>query len=427
MTELFELYPLFFSVILCLIYLLLVSGTKFSIKKTIIIILPFLFFIILFNIILFEPKGYDSFMSWYVLTVFVPEAILVCFISKRKGLSLITGLLNSYLIFYFVLLLYIISNIYYTQLFFNILTYIICIPLVYIFLKFFYNKLHNIVEQYINSAFWLMIVYSTVVLSEIIIYRSLIDFTNYYTLRFEIFAIAVLSVYMVSIAGFHIFMIAYEKKIISDFDNKTLEKQIKNMIEINKIKNINDEKIQILRHDLKHVLVSLSGLISNKENDKALELINSYDISIEETKNIRFCKNTIINSVLDYYNTQFNNNNIKFNVKINNFEDNLKVPIEELVVVISNCLDNAINALSKINSEKYINFIFLNNNGRIILQIKNSYDGNIQLDKQKFPTNNSIDHGFGTKSIKIFAKKYNVNLNYKIKHNTFEITFLFKN
>ena len=135
----------------------------------------------------------------------------------------------------------------------------------------------------------------------------------------------------------------------------------------------------------------------------------------------------MINSVLDYYNTQCNNNNIKFNIKINNFEDELKVPIEEIVVLISNCLDNAMNALSRINSKKYINFTFLNNNGRVILQIKNSYDGKIELDKQKFPINYDINHGFGTKSIKNFAKKYKVNLDYKIKQSTFEITFLFNN
>ena len=63
----------------------------------------------------------------------------------------------------------------------------------------------------------------------------------------------------------------------------------------------------------------------------------------------------------------------------------------------------------------------------VILQIKNSYDGKIELDKQKFPINYDINHGFGTKSIKNFAKKYKVNLDYKIKQSTFEITFLFKN
>lgn len=427
MSEIIDLYPLLFSAIICLAYLLIVSGTKFNIKKSLIIIIPFMILIILFNVVLFEPKGYDSFMNWYILTVFLPEALIVCFISKRKGLSLATGLLNAYLIFYFMLLLYTISNIYNNKIIFSILTYIISIPLAYIFLNFFYNKLHNIVERHIRNAFWLMIIYPIIVLTEIYIYKILINYTDYHVLRFEIFSVAVLSVYIISIAGFYIFLIAYEKKIILDFDNNVLKKQIKNIMELYKIKSINDEKINILRHDLKHVLISLSMLISNNETQKALDLINTYDISIDETRNIKYCNNPMINSILEYYQIQCDQNNIKFNVKINNFDDILNIPIDELVIVISNCLDNAINALSKINSKKYINFSFINNNGRVILQIKNSYDGNINFDKNNLPTSNENNHGFGTKSIKNFAKKYNVTLDYKIKQNTFEINFLFKN
>lgn len=425
MEGLIEMIPLLFSTIICVFYLLLVSGTKYNLKKTASIIIPFTLFIIAFNIVLFEPRGYNVMKNWYLISVFVPEAVLVYFVAKRKGISLITGLLNAYLIFYFILLLSMIADIYSHRYIFTIIVYILGIPLAAIFLHFFYNKLHNIVEKYIPNAFWLMIVYALAILAEINIYRILIDMTVKYTLRLEIFAVAVMSVYIISIAGFYIFLNAYEKKMISDFDNDTLKKQVKNVIEISKIKRNNEEKLKVLRHDLKHVLVSLSSLISNNESDKALELINSYNVLIDETKSKTYCKDPMINSILEYYHNKCMQNNIEFNTKINNFEDILDVPVDELIVVISNCLDNAINASLKIDQKRYINFAFLNNNGRLILQIKNRFDGNIKLDKSKLPTNHEENHGFGTKSIKMFAKKHRVSLDYSIKKNTFEITLLF--
>ena len=118
---------------------------------------------------------------------------------------------------------------------------------------------------------------------------------------------------------------------------------------------------------------------------------------------------------------------ILYIVKIvsSNFEDILNVSIKELIIVISNCLDNAINASLKVPNNRFVSFIFLNNNDRLILQIKNKYNGKIQIDENNLPTNPSEMHGYGTRSIELFAKRNNITLDYNITKTTFEITLLF--
>ena len=89
---------------------------------------------------------------------------------------------------------------------------------------------------------------------------------------------------------------------------------------------------------------------------------------------------TNFSNELDYYKKLAINNSIEFKIKINNFEEILDVPSSEMGVFISNCLDNAFNAVNKLDDNKHIDFIFLNNNGRLILQIKNNFNGSIILD-----------------------------------------------
>ena len=44
-------------------------------------------------------------------------------------------------------------------------------------------------------------------------------------------------VYTVSIVGFYLFLKSYQKELINNFDNKILNKQIENIMEISELKN----------------------------------------------------------------------------------------------------------------------------------------------------------------------------------------------
>lgn len=426
MTQIFELIPTLITAAFSMILLLIVSGSRFSKIKTLLLVIPITLTILSINSYIFEFFKLEKVLIWNILGIFIPEALLVFIIGKRKGLSLFTGIVNAFLLTYFVVLIEVVGLRFAdNDILYRGLIYVTCFPLAAIYLNFFYNKLHNIVESSLPKMLWLLLLYGVAMFAEIGLYQNIISTTTQNVLKINIFSIALLSVYTVSITGFYMFLKSYQKELINNFDTKILNKQIENIMEISELKAQSDNELRILRHDMKHVLVTISTLINNGEIEQAQELINSYNVSIENTKRKRYCNDPLINSVLEYYEQQCINNDINFKTKINNFEELLTIPSNEIVVVISNCLDNAINASLKLKNNRAVTFIFLNNNGRLILQIKNKYDGNISFDTNNLPTNDKEEHGFGTKSIELFAKRNNITLDYAVTKNTFEITLLF--
>ena len=425
MKELFDIIPTLITGLFCMTLLLVVSGTKYSIKKTLLITIPFTIVIISINGLIFAPLGLEKLESYYILSMFLPQAILIAFIGKRRKLPLFTGILNAYLAFYLIRLFESILLRYSHSAWIQIILYFISLPLIIIYLNNFYNKLQNMVERVVPHYLWLLIIYALSMLFEIYTYRYLVTQTTEHVLRTEIFGVAIFSVYIISITGFYLFLKQYENTLITSFDNKLFDRQINIILKMAKIKESKENELKILRHDMKHLLIAINSLIQNEEYDVALETINSYVSLVENTKNIKFCNEPLINSILDYYNNKCIENNIQFKVKINNFEDALNVNIRELIIVISNCLDNAINASLKVPDNRFVSFIFLNNHNRLILQIKNKYNGKIKVDENNLPTNPNEMHGYGTRSIEMFAKRNNITLDYNITKTTFEITLLF--
>ena len=426
MTQIFELIPTLITAAFSMLLLLIVSGSRFSKIKTLLLVIPITLAILIINSYIFEFFTLEKVLILNILAIFIPETLLVFIIGKRKGLSLFTGIVNAFLLTYFVVLIEAVGIRFAdNDILYRGLIYVTCFPLAAIYLNFFYNKLHNIVESSLPKMLWLLLLYGVAMFAEIGLYQNIISTTTQNVLKINIFSIALLSVYTVSITGFYMFLKSYQKELINNFDTKILNKQIENIMEISELKSQSDNELRILRHDMKHVLVTISTLINNQEIEQAQELINSYNVSIENTKRKRYCNDPLINSVLEYYEQQCVNNDIKFKTKINNFEELLTIPSNEIVVVISNCLDNAINASLKLKDNRSVTFIFLNNNGRLILQIKNKYDGNISFDTNNLPTNDKEEHGFGTKSIELFAKRNNITLDYAVTKTTFEITLLF--
>ena len=218
----------------------------------------------------------------------------------------------------------------------------------------------------------------------------------------------------------------YHNKLVQIKDTEWLQNHLQYTIEQIKQQERKDNELRILHHDLRHVLTTTSSLIQDNENEKALEFLNQYISLINKNRSRRYCQDSLINAALDYYYNICHDNDIKFNCKVNNIEDALKIPSHEVAVVISNCLENAINASLRLENNRLINFTFLNNNGRLVLKVENNYNGIIELDEENKPTNHEENHGIGTASIQYFAKRNDLIIDYEIVDDIFKITILFK-
>ena len=155
---------------------------------------------------------------------------------------------------------------------------------------------------------------------------------------------------------------------------------------------------------MRHILIATSSLIQEKRYDEAIDVIDTHIKVIENTKVIKYCQDPVINPIICYYKNICIKNNISLKIRTRNIEPVLNISSSEVAVLISNLFDNAINATMKLKKNKLIEFKFMNTDGKLILQIKNNYDGNIELDKNNLPTSYKDNHGFGTQSINSFCK-----------------------
>jgi hypothetical protein len=410
-----------------MVSLLLVSKPKYSMKLTVLISIIFTLVLLAVNIVIFLPLGPVTYQNHFILTVFTPEAILAALLGKRKNFSAVTAIINAYISFYILMLTISAFSNWITETKIQLFLIVLGSIFIFIYLKLFYTKIHNQIETTLPKFFKYLLIYGILMFLEINIYQFLIGaFDTKHVLRLEIFGVAILSVYILSIVFMHYLIKQYYAKIVQLKDNEWLENHLQYTIEQIKQQERKESELRILHHDIRHILTTTSTLIQNNENDKALEFLNQYISLNNKTRRRRYCEDSFINSALDYYYNICKDNDIKFNCKLNNIEEALKIPSHEVAVVISNCLENAINASLKLESNRLINLTFLNNNGRLVLRVENNYNGIIEVDNNNHPISTEENHGIGTASIQYFAKRNDLIIDYEMTNSLFKIIILFK-
>ena len=410
----------------CVAGLIVVLGRKHSMKRTLLIVIPSMLGIFILNLGYFgnmQPLNYEN---WFILTVYLPASLICVLIGNKKGVNALTACVHVFLSFYII---YLLKNVTLTRVnskWPEYVIYVIFFPLLLYYLRNYYLKLQNDLEEFLPNYVVLILLYGIFLFIEILIYRTLINTTSAHVLRLEIFGVAIISVYVVSVAGFYLIIKQYKKRIIEINQQSLINRDLHALEDQLNLRRLKDNELKIIRHDMKHILINISSLIKNGKYVDAMEFANQYVDNIDLTSEKIYCNDPVINSILDYYKKICVHKDITLNIKTNNFEDALNISSNEMGVFISNCLDNAMNAVLKLEKEqRIIDFTFINNNDRLVLQIKNNFNGSVILDSNNKPTSMSENHGIGTSSINYFAEKNGLILSYDITDKAFTINVLF--
>lgn len=101
----------------------------------------------------------------------------------------------------------------------------------------------------------------------------------------------------------------------------------------------------------------------------------------------------------------------------------------DLSSLFGNIIDNAIEAVLKLDGDyRLIKISAHEKNGFLSLVEENYVDGDVKFSKGGLPIStkeNQIYHGFGSKSIKYIATKYNGTYSFEQKGNKFKVSLLF--
>lgn len=194
------------------------------------------------------------------------------------------------------------------------------------------------------------------------------------------------------------------KLFMANEENRMLNMQIKMMNERLENSAKTENSIKILHHDIKHRMLLLNNYLTNKDFDGASEFIKNIIAETDAKSFKSYCKNNSVNAVISYYENIAISKDIFFNINVN-LPEKIKISETDFAVILSNGLENAINALKNQNDKMVFIKSFVDNT-TLYLEIKNPFDGNIDFN-DGLPKTSYENHGYGTKSMAAIVNKNN--------------------
>ena len=216
-----------------------------------------------------------------------------------------------------------------------------------------------------------------------------------------------------------------DEKLALKSTNKLLYTQINAIKHEANIINEKDEKMRILRHDMRHNVQILSSLINNGELSTASSILAQLNNNLENTKPIIFCKNPVINSSLLVYITRAQKENIEIISEID-IPQNIPWNSNDLAILFANVLENAINASTyQKEGEKEIQITTRYEDKKLAICVKNRFYGKISFAANGMPITSKEGHGIGMNSISAIVAKYKGHVVCSHKEGWFTISFMF--
>ena len=191
-----------------------------------------------------------------------------------------------------------------------------------------------------------------------------------------------------------------------------LENQVLQMQkEVQEIQDIYSD-MRGLRHDLRGHINSIMQYVK-KHNDSEDEELNGYVRNMEETvSKLDFCYqsgNPITDIIIHQKKQEADRAGIKFLVDFN-YPKELQIDVYDIGIVLNNALENAIEAASLVEADRYISLHSYVKGNLFFIEVDNSFVRNIVMNKEsglpESSKSNKKFHGMGLTNIQRCARKY---------------------
>ncbi len=269
-------------------------------------------------------------------------------------------------------------------------------------------------------------------------------FTSIEWIRFSIFPIFTIMVIISLLTGFEIPLNNNQKNIliciafglivmnivvfylINDILKREL--QIRNnkiLIERVRSEKENYDKLRKREHEHKNHISFITALAKDNKYQELNEYLNEYNKSYIQQMDLIDTNNTTINAILNLKYQEAKNKGIVFVIKINDLSD-LNIKDDDLVIILSNLLNNAIEASEKSNKPT-IKLKFIKEQKQIIISVINTISVEPVTDNSNYITTKTTSphlHGIGIDNIKESVSKYGGTCVIKHDKLNFQFTIL---
>lgn len=213
------------------------------------------------------------------------------------------------------------------------------------------------------------------------------------------------------------------KREIKIRENEIFRIKVQNQTDMYRSISENFAKQRKMTHEYKNQIMCIESLIRTKTYDELEEYVRKVSGHLSTELDYIKTNNVIVDAILNSKYREILDKNIVFIFKINDLAE-INICDEDIVVILSNMLNNAIEACEKCLDRKVIKMKFVKEKDNIIISVRNTYDGELIIKDGEIQTSkrHEIDeHGIGIKNIIDIIEKYQGS--YAIKNDKNEFYF----
>ena len=329
---------------------------------------------------------------------------------KRK--ALVTILIMFFLLISDILLSMIFINVVNENIlqknsFFDIYVVFIVNMIRYLFVLIVINFYKIRIEKNIPLIFSLPIALTAVISMVITINMLLVVDSNNYKFIFInmvlIFIICIILIYIFNKIVNVMTENARQKFLIkqSEYYGKQIEADRKHINNTRKIK-----------HDMKNHMYAIRNMAKNNMSKDIITYTNDILGKIEGEKVYINTGNYLIDGILNVKFEEMKNQGIdfKYDVKI---PEGIKLPEFEVITILGNLLDNAIEGVKLIKDNRYIEVFISYKDSNLLIKIVNTFDGLVIKDNKGFVSRKEEKtyHGIGLENVREQVEKSNGYMN----------------
>nr|WP_314495151.1 GHKL domain-containing protein [uncultured Peptostreptococcus sp.] len=339
---------------------------------------------------------------------------------KRK--ALVTILIIFFLLISDILLSMIFINVVKENIlkknsFFDIYVVFIVNMIRYLFVLIVINFYKIRIEKNIPLIFSLPIALTAVISMVVTINMLLVVDSNNYKFIFInmvlIFIICIILIYIFNKIVNVMTENARQKILIkqSEYYEKQIEADRKHINNTRKIK-----------HDMKNHMYAIRNMAKNNMSKDIITYTNDILGKIEGEKVYINTGNYLIDGILNVKFEEIKNQGIdfKYDVKI---PEGIKLPEFEVITILGNLLDNAIEGVKSIKDNRYIEVFISYKDSNLLIKIVNTFDGLVIKDNKGFISRKGEKayHGIGLENVREQVEKSNGYMNIDIGNSMFTV------
>jgi len=166
------------------------------------------------------------------------------------------------------------------------------------------------------------------------------------------------------------------------------------------------EEARQARHDLRHHVNVIRGLISSGNREGLDAYFNDYASGISTMTPLTYCENYVVDVVLRHFSAIAAREGIRYSANAA-IPEYLPIENADICIILSNLLENALEANAYVTKDNHIGVTIRQVGKELVILVDNSFDGSVRTRRGAFISRKRQDReGIGLTSVRTVAEKY---------------------